>query len=302
MQADVHAWLDELGVAPTAPVEVVHDQPWSRVLRVPTAGGDLFLKQCAPVQAFEVPLTAALAARWPDRLPEVVAADDRRAWLLLRDGGVRLREHGLEPFPAALRLYAELQVAETAHVDEFLRLGVPDVRLPVLAAAYEPFFERDQGIEPEEVARLRELAPRYLELCAELAAFGLPDSIQHDDLHDGNVFVRDGRVAILDWGDSSVAQPLFAARKALRVARAAGVDPSLFRDAFLEPWTARAPQSRLLAAFELAETVGGFAYALQWERQLNAMPAEARPAYADYMPEQLRLLSRQLRGKEPGAA
>ncbi|HSP74304.1 MAG TPA: hypothetical protein VLN26_18180, partial [Gaiellaceae bacterium] len=83
---------------------------------VPTADGALFLKQCAPVQAFEVPLTAALASRWPDRLPEVVAADERRAWLLLRDGGVRLREHGLEPFPAALRLYAELQVAETAHV------------------------------------------------------------------------------------------------------------------------------------------------------------------------------------------
>lgn len=302
MRPDVDAWLDERGIARAGPLEVVHDEPWSRVLRVPTGDGDLFLKQCAPVQAFEVPLTVALAARWPDRLPEVVAADEPRAWLLLRDGGIRLRELGLEPFPAALRLYAELQVAEAAHVDEFLRLGVPDVRLPVLAAAYEPFFERDQGIAPEEVAELRALAPSYLELCDELAAFGLPDSIQHDDLHDGNVFVRDGRVAILDWGDSSVAHPLFAARKALRVARAAGVDPGLFRDAFLEPWTARAPRSRLLAAFELAETVGGFAYALQWERQLNAMPAEARPAHADYMPQQLRLLSARLRGKEPGTA
>ena len=302
MRADVQAWLDELGIPPTAPVVVVHDEPWSQVLRVPTAGGDLFLKQCAPVQAFEVPLTAALAARWPDRLPEVVATDERRAWLLLRDGGVRLREHGLEPFPEALRLYAELQVAETAHVDEFLHFGVPDVRLPVLVAAYEPFFERDQGVEPGLQDELRALAPRYLELCDELAAFGLPDSIQHDDLHDGNVFVRDGRVAILDWGDSSVAHPLFAARKALRVARAAHVDPVLLRDAFLEPWTALAPRSRLLAAFELAETVGAFAYSLQWERQLDAMPAAARPAHADYMAQQLRHLSARLRGKEPGAA
>lgn len=179
---------------------------------------------------------------------------------------------------------------------------MPDVRLPVLVAAYGPFFERDQGVEPGLQDELRAFAPRYLELCDELAAFGLPDSIQHDDLHDGNVFVREGRVAILDWGDSSVAHPLFAARKALRVARAAHVDPVLLRDAFLEPWTALAPRSRLLAAFELAETVGAFAYSLQWERQLDAMPAEARPAHADYMAQQLRHLSARLRGKEPGAA
>ena len=119
-------------------MEVVHDRPWSRVLRISTAEDDLYLKQCAPVQAFEVPLTVALAARWPDRMPEVVAADVERAWLLLRDGGTRLREGG-EPdtFARALELYGELQRDEAAHVDELLALGLPDVRLPVVAAAYE---------------------------------------------------------------------------------------------------------------------------------------------------------------------
>ena len=72
---DVNQWLDGLGLEATAPVEAVHVRPWSTVLRVATAGGDLYLKQCAPVQAFEVPLTVALAARWPDRVPEVVGAD-----------------------------------------------------------------------------------------------------------------------------------------------------------------------------------------------------------------------------------
>src|SRR5437588_12239559 len=148
--AAVHDWLGRLGVERTAPVEVVHDRPWSRVLRISTAEDDLYLKQCAPVQAFEVPLTVALAARWPDRMPEVVAA------------------------------------------------------------AYEPFFEHGHGLEPDEVARLRALAPRYRELCEELEAYGLPASIQHDDLHDGNVLVRDGRVAILDWGDPSLGHPLWS--------------------------------------------------------------------------------------------
>ena len=286
----VRTWLDELGITPTGPIEVVHERPWSVVLRFATAEGDLFLKQCGPVQAFEVPLTVALASRWPDRVPDVVAADDRRAWLLLRDGGTRLREGGLESFRRALRLYGELQVGEADHVEDFLRFGVPDVRLPVIAAAYEPFFEREHGLEPDEVARLRSFAPRYRELCDELDSFGLPDSIQHDDLHDGNVFVRGGRSAIFDWGDASVAQPLFSWLKALGAATDRGVDPGPFRDAYLEPWLARATEDHLLAALRVAVPVGSFAYALQFERQLGAMSVDVRPSYSAYMPAQLRIL------------
>ena len=105
MSKEVHAWLDEVGIVVTAPLETIHQRPWSTVLRVPTAEGDLYLKQEAPVQAFEVALTVALASRWPDRVPEVVAADVERAWLLLRDGGTRIADAGtLEPFPCALEL------------------------------------------------------------------------------------------------------------------------------------------------------------------------------------------------------
>jgi hypothetical protein len=173
--SDVHGWLDELGIVATAPMETIHERPWSTVLRVPTAEGDLYLKQEAPVQASEVALTVALASRWPDRVPEVVAADVERAWLLLRDGGTRIADAGtLEPFPRALTLYGELQVGEVAHVDELLEIGLPDIRLPVVAAAYEPFFEHDHGLTSEEAPRLLALAPRFHDLCEELDAFGLP--------------------------------------------------------------------------------------------------------------------------------
>jgi aminoglycoside/choline kinase family phosphotransferase len=265
---------------------VVHNRPWSRVLRVPTADEDLYLKQCAAVKAFEVPLTVALAGRWPDRVPQVVGADPERAWLLLRDGGARLRESGdLAVFVRALELYGELQREDAAHVDELLALGVPDVRLSVVAAAYESFFEDDKGLEREEAARLRALAPRFGELCAELAAFGLPDSIQHDDLHDGNVFVRDGRVAIFDWGDSSVAHPLWSLVKPLRDARDRGLDPEPLRAAYLVAWTAVEPEERLRAALRVAEPVGVFAYALQVRRLLD-LTRGGRP----YLAAQLRRL------------
>jgi hypothetical protein len=290
MSDEVHGWLEEVGIVATAPLDAIHERPWSTVLRVPTAEGDLYLKQEAPVQAYEVALTVALASRWPDRVPEVVAADVERSWLLLRDGGTRIADAGtLEPFPGALTLYGELQVGEVGHVDELLSIGLPDVRLPVVAAAYEPFFERDQGLASVEVARLRALAPRFHELCEELGAFGLPASIHHDDLHQWNVFVRDGRVAIYDWGDSSVAHPLWSWIKAFDVARDYEVDPEPFRAAYLSALTPLAPEKQLRAALELAIPTGRFAYALQTRRQFDAMP-EARAEYETYLPKLLREL------------
>jgi Phosphotransferase enzyme family len=267
---------------------VVHDRPWSTVLRVATQQGDLFLKCCAPVQAYEVPLTVALAERWPDRVPEVVAADSERAWMLMRNGGRPLGDRDtVERLPLALELYGELQLGEVAHVEQFLAIGLPHVRLPVLAGAYEPFFTRDHGLAGDEAARLRELAPRYRELCAELDAYGLPASIQHDDLREANVFVRDGRVRIFDWGDSSVAHPLFSWLKPLGVAEERGLDPEPFRAAYLSAWRALATEPRLRAALELAVPVGSFAYAFQYQRQLGAMGPEVRPRYEPYMSELL---------------
>ena len=51
-----------------------------------------------------------------------------------------------------------------------------------------------------------------------------------------------------------------------------------------------ATTSNLLAALRVAVRVGSFAYALQFQRQLDAMPAEVRSTYSPYLTEQLRTL------------
>jgi hypothetical protein len=290
---DVQQWLAANKVAPSGPIETVHARPWSTVLRVPTPDGDLFLKQAEPLQAYEASLTVALADRWPDRVPEVVVADTELAWLLLRDGGTTVADNGrVEAFPTALRLYGELQVGETGYVDELLACGVRDLRLDVVVDAYEPFFERDHGLEPAEVDALRAHAPKYRELCARLGALGLPASIQHDDLHQWNVYVRGDRVAIYDWGDSSVAFPLWSWLKPSLAAQQYAVDAEPWRAAYLASWADRAPEAELRAALELAVPTGLFPYALQIRRQYDA--TQAHEEYAEYLPQNLRRLLAQL--------
>lgn len=285
MQNHVQSWLAHQGIEASGPLETIHERPWSAVLRVPTADGDLYLKQEQPVQAYEVPLTVALASRWPDRVPEVVAADVERSWLLLRDGGTRVADsRRFDLFEPALALYGELQRGEAAHVDELLRFGLADLRLSVVVDAYEPFFERDHGLEPDEAARLRALAPKFRDLCAELQGLCLPVSIQHDDLHEWNIFERDGRVGVYDWGDSSVGFPLWSWLKPSWSLD----DPEPARAAYVAAWGDYGSERQLRRALDLSVPTGLFPYVLQIRRQYDA--TQAGSDYGTYFPMRIRQL------------
>jgi hypothetical protein len=200
-------------------VELVADEPWSTVWRV---DGGLWRTKCKSHWRFEPQLTASLAERWPDRVAEVVEHGDD--WIVTRDAGTRIGEE--DPlWLDAVRRYAELQQGETAHADEHVAAGVPDRRLATLPEWYARLVEDVQD------ERLRGFTPRFAELCAELASYGIPETIQHDDLHQYNVYVRDGRTRVLDWGDSCVSHPYFSLVATLRHVPDHGIS-----SAFLESW------------------------------------------------------------------
>ena len=277
----VEAWI-HAHVEPAGPVEVVHERPWSRVLRVPLADGVAWLKQCAPVQAFEPRLSAGLSARWPGRVAEVLAHDEERAWLLLADAGTPLRVRGNPPeaWLELLPRYAELQRGETANAADHLAHGVPDLRLTALPERYEELAHADLPLEAEELARLAAHAPRFAEQCEELAARGVSETIQHDDLHHANVYEDGSVLRVLDWGDSSVAHPFFSLVVTFRfLEEQNGLHPddpwfARLRDVYLEPWGAGDEDT-----FPLALELGGFAHAIAWLRQRTHLPEQARPDF-----------------------
>ena len=125
---------------------------------------------------------------------------------------------------------------------------------------------------------------------SELEAFGIPETIQHDDLHDGQVFVQDGHIRILDWGDSCISHPFHTLTVTLRaLAWRHGIEPGSeqllrLRDAYLEPFGAPA------AAADLAYRTGTLGRALAWHRYVSAAaPGERDPEDAESVPYGLRL-------------
>ena len=226
---------------------------------------------------------AALGAWVPDRVLVPLAVDPERRLMLLPDGGPTLRAAGgsgsVEAWTALLHDYARLQVELLPHVGEMLGLGVPDLRPERLPGAVAELLDDELPADLDE--RLRAALDEYAELCRRLAEGGIPASLQHDDLHDANVFVSDGRHRFFDWGDASVAHPFLSLLVPLRVAAQAldlpNGDPSLMRlrDAYLEPWTGYGTSRELREQVDLALRVAPLPRALTWRRILRGVhPAE----------------------------
>ena len=285
------AWV--LAHVPLAgPLEPFQVEPWAAVFRVPVDDDVVWwFKACAPHLAFEVPLTAALSARW-STATEVLAHDVERRWLLMADAGESLGALGNPPqrWIEVLPAYAEVQIGETALAGEHLARGVPDLRLSRVPLLFEALLSATLPLDEAETADLVAIAPRIRGWCEELERAGIPDTVQHDDLHMNNVYLKGDVLRVLDWGDASISHPFFSLFETFRflVVRN-GLSPGdpwfgRLRDAYLEPW---GPGHR--ATFDLAMRVGGAAHAIAWLHQRDALSMTDRLAFDDAFGAILRL-------------
>ncbi|MEV4491338.1 phosphotransferase [Micromonospora coxensis] len=299
------AWIADAlgrhGRRVTGPVEP-RVRPWSLVWRVPTGAGDAWFKANNPGTRHEAALLAELARLAPGQVLDPIALDVRRGWSLLPDGGPSLRDalagqQDLSHWERLLPRYAALQLAVAPHVRALLDAGVPDHRPQRLPTLYTELLDDDaallrgtpDGPTAESDERLRAYRDEFAALCRRLAEYGVPASIQHDDLHDGNVFVTGDDYRFFDWGDASVAHPFGTLLVTLRsVAYAAGLapgDPALLRlrDAYLEAWTDRHDRASLREAAGVAMRVTVVSRSLSWRRALDT-PDPARAEYAAAVP------------------
>ncbi|MFD8808569.1 phosphotransferase [Streptomyces sp. NPDC059597] len=222
-------------------------RPWSLLMRVPVDGdGTVWFKANPPASRFEAPLTAALADWVPGRVLRPLAVEAGRGWSLLPHGGPLLRTvletEPVEPraWEDLLQQYATTQRALVPHTDAIERLGVQRIRTTELPTLFDALLAASGSLEPADRARLTALRPRLVDWCAELAALGIPDSLDHADLHEGQVFRPEpGRYTFFDWGDAVVSHPFNSLRvpgRQVEQRYGAEVLPRL-RDAYLEPWT-----------------------------------------------------------------
>jgi hypothetical protein len=262
-----YSWIDahlaELGIERIAAVEQPHVEEWSTVMRVPTDGGLVWFKANHEPLRHEAALTALVSARAPARVPALIAFDADSGWMLMRDAGRRLRElveeeRTLDRWHDVLEACARIQIACEDDVDALLALGVPDRRLATLPDSYAALLAELVDADPR-LPSPAEVAER----CDELAGYGVRETLQHDDLHDGQVFLSDGTHLLLDWGDACVSHPFFTLSVTLEGVIAWGVDDvagsedvSPYLASYLRPYSEHHHPRDLRAAARLAMPLG----------------------------------------------
>jgi hypothetical protein len=305
---EMRAWIGANAVV-EGEVEQTHVQPWSTVFRVPTADGVLWAKACETPT--EVLLTELLAAERADLVPVIAASDPERGWMLLRDAGRRLREvldedPDLGRWERVLADCGDLQLAMARHEPRLLAIRVPDRRLPGLVDAVADLLDQEElllldltdGLTTADRDAMRDRLPRLAEMVAELEDVGIPASVQHDDLNDGNVYVDGATFRIVDWGDACVTHPFHALTVSLRAtAYRLGLAPGgpevlRLRDAYLEPFAAFGTRDELVRAADLAYRTGTLARSLAWKSYVEDRPPGERMPDLEAVPYGITLFVR----------
>ena len=265
--------LEELGRRRVGEPNQTHAWAISSVLRIPTIAGDVYFKAVPPHFGHEAALTSALARRHRGRITTVLAADEERRWMLMEDiGGAELRAStDASTWEHAVSEYARIQVDWVDDVDELLALGCPDRRLEVLegeideALADPLLVELPRGLSSDETERLPALAERLHDACALLGEHDLPPTLEHGDLHPGNVRLTDDGPVFFDWTDGAVSVPFFTLGQLLDW----DTEPpqrERVRAAYRAVWVTRLDERRLDDALALAEVVGLYHLATSYRR------------------------------------
>lgn len=313
-QKQAHEWIrtetERNSIHVTGEIEQNHAYAWSTVMRVPTDQGTLFFKATAGETIYEIAFTEMAAGWFPDSFPDLLAVDTARGWMLMRDGGEQLRASirptkDVKPWEPVIVKYAELQIGLSRHVDEILALGIPDHRLAALPALYSQLLtdtpslmiDQEKGLTSAEFQQLQNLTPRFKQICADLAAYGIPESVNHGDFHDGNVLLKNGRVTFFDWGDADVTHPFVSIRTwfvsmeiALELEDWAPPTPEMSRllERYLEAWQAYGEKEALYQAYQLSRPVASIVKTLAWHQGITKMEDTVRAEYAWIVPEVLR--------------
>lgn len=290
--------------------ETVHVRDWSIVVRFASDTGTIYFKAGASTQHFEAGLLEAIGRAESDLLLAPLAIDAERGWMLLPEGGPRLREfHGGNPakgdWEMLLARYAEAQIDLSKHAQDMLEAGLPDRRLGRLPGEYKELLSSPSlaeitelgGLRAEEMRRLIAKKEEFSAMIAELKGIGIAPSVEHGDLHDGNVFYDGSSLRVFDWGDASLSHPFISLIIPLRVlGNYLSLEPESHpelewaRRAYFGPWEQAYSPKQVKEAWPLALQVGYFQRALTWyktaqlESEDSASHAEAFVAWLrDYL-------------------
>ena len=249
---------------------------WSGFRQGPASSSERFYFKASPTFfSNEATVTAAVADRFPEISPRLVAVDRTRGWMLMEDlGDLTLgAADSADLWREAMRALARVQIEYANDPDTLESWGLERRRTSAISGTLRQWVQNSRELGLHYASQRAQSALGRLEPHLDLAdqlyrkveSAGLPQTLDHGDLDAGNMFVREGTPVIMDWSDASISNPLFAPALIPQVAR----DSSL-ADAFLAEWSEFVAMDRLQEAYEAAGPIAALERAFHYHRNIVA--------------------------------
>ena len=208
--------------------EVICDTPWSRVSRFKTNKGYVYLKNTPPGLFIEADIINFLRNKsGVTQIPEVIASNkDLNCFLMRECGHISLRSYFNKKFnyldngkvlANGIKVYASIQKSTINHIDDLIKLGVPDWRLNKFTDLYDNLVKKEDllikhGLDNLEIKKLQKLTPKIKKICDNLSSIKIPECLDHCDFHDNNMLINTDnmQIAVIDLGEVVISHPLLS--------------------------------------------------------------------------------------------
>jgi thiamine kinase-like enzyme len=188
------------------------------VVRFETKGGpDYWLKATGSPNAHEFAVTRALSQRFPNHLPQIVAArEDWNAWIT-KDAGPTLREClTLPAFEQAVSSLASLEKQSLPYIEILRAAGCVDCSIHNFESHIEEIVDyleevmrlqsssKVQRLDQQQLLELRDSLHRT---CLQMEELDLPETLAHGDINPGNILFNGTRCVFIDWAEAYTGNP-----------------------------------------------------------------------------------------------
>jgi len=251
----------------------------SSILRVNTSQGYCYFKAAYHAHPNETAITMATARKWPQWVPEPLAVDVERNWMLTRNYGLPVSSaRGSEDYSSAARALAELQIESLQDIENWKKLGCRTRSTQSLVEflagidSIYPILSRGRGaLGGDELERLEIAVKGLLENCEQISELPIPDMLVHHDFKSRNLYRAEQGYWITDWADAMIAHPFFSLARIVNSGD--GEMPSEILSnitaAYLEPFESYGSREMLQKTFHVAAELAEVATLC---RQVELMP------------------------------
>ena len=242
----------------------------SVVLRATSAEGNVFFKCSADAFRHEAVTTQALAKAMPELVPEVIAVDGARGWMLMRDlGAPELGDQDESLWLEGVMAHARIQQLWLGRSTELAALGLPIRSLTDLAARVAAMSQDTalwERMPPDLRERWLATQPKLVESCLRLDEIGPGPTLVHGDFHPWNVAFGPAKTRVFDWTDAAVSHPFVDLATYVFCSQDVSVRRRLL-DASLDAWSTVGSEASRREAAALGLVVGAL-YQVQTYRAL----------------------------------